>query len=69
MLEDALTRLMAHPQGLASILAQLASGQYQRDLQARDIFQDQRILANGTGVLSLLLRNEATIRIIAFVVG
>jgi hypothetical protein len=67
MLEDALTRTMANPQGLAAILAQLASGQYQRDLLAEDFFESSRILANGTGVLSLLLRNEATIRVISFV--
>ena len=66
-LEDALTRLMRSPEGLAAILAQLASGQYQRDLQADDIFHNSRIIANGTGALSLLLRNEATIRIISFV--
>ena len=66
-LEDALTRLMKSPQGLAAILAQLASGQYQRDLQAGDMFQNSRILANGTGALSLLLRNEATIPIVSFI--
>jgi hypothetical protein len=66
-LEDALTRLMATPQGLAAILAQLASGQYQRDLSANNIFESSRILANGTGALSLLLRNEATIRVISYV--
>jgi len=69
MLEDALTRLMASPQGLAAILAQLASGQYQRDQNASDIFENSRILANGTGVLSLLLRNETTIRIVSLVVA
>ncbi len=67
MLEDALTRCMASPQGLAAILAQLASGQYQRDLNARDLFENSRILANGTGVLSLLLRNEAIMRTVSFV--
>lgn len=67
MLEDALTRRMATPQGLAAILAQLASGQYQRDQNASDLFESSRILANGTGVLSLLLRNEAIIRTVAFV--
>ncbi len=67
MLEDALTRRMASPQGLATILAQLASGQYQRDENAGDLFENSRILANGTGVLSLLLRNEAIIRTVSFV--
>ncbi|MCP4934149.1 MAG: hypothetical protein GY927_08065 [bacterium] len=67
MLEDALTRRMASPQGLAAILAQLASGQYQRDQNANDLFECSRILANGTGILSLLLRNEAIIRTVAFV--
>lgn len=67
MLEDALTRLMASPQGLAAILAQLASGQYQRDKNAKDIFENSRILANGTGVLALLLHNEANIRTVSFV--
>ena len=67
MLEDALTRRMASPQGLAAILAQLASGQYQRDQNASDLFENSRILANGTGVLSLLLCNEAIIRTVSFV--
>lgn len=66
-LEDALTRLMANPQGLAAILAQMASGQYQRDLNVKEFFQNSRILANGTGALSLLLRNEATIRVISYI--
>ncbi len=65
MLEDAMNRLMAHPQGLATILAQMASGQYQRDVLAGDLFDNSRIHANGTGLLSLLLRNEATIRVIS----
>ena len=65
LLEDALTRLTAHPEGLAAILAQLASGQSERDLCAADIFENSRILANGTGLLSLLLRNEATIHVIS----
>ena len=67
MLEDALTRLMNSPQGLAAILAQLASGQYQRDQNARDLFESSRILSNGTGVLSLLLRNETIIRTVSLV--
>ncbi len=66
-IDDALNRLMKSPQGLAAILAQLASGQYQRDLSAKDLFQNSRILANGTGLLSLLLQNEATIRVISFI--
>ena len=67
MLDDAVTRLMASPQGLAALLAQLASGQYQIDQNARDLFENSRILANGTGVLSLLLRNESVIRIVSYV--
>ncbi len=67
MLEDALTRRMNSPQGLAAILSQLASGQYQRDQNASDLFENSRILANGTGILSLLLHNEAIIRTVSFV--
>ena len=66
-LEDALTRLMASPQGLAVLLAQLSSDQYRLDQNAADIFENSRILSNGTGALSLLLRNEAVIRIVAYV--
>ncbi len=69
MMEDALTRIMASPQGLAAILAQLASTQYQQDLEASDFFSNSRILANGTGLLSLLMRNEAVIRIVSYVVA
>ncbi len=66
-LDDALTRLMATPEGLAAILAQLSSGQYEKDMASRDIFENSRILANGTGVLSLLLHNEATIMVISHI--
>ena len=69
MLEDAVTRLTLSPQGLARLLAQLVSKQYRQDLEAHDLFQNSRILANGTGLLSLLLHNEASIRVHSCVVA
>jgi hypothetical protein len=62
---DAVIRLMLSPQGLAALLGQLGSPQHQLDSNAEDLFQNSRILANGTGLLSLLFHNEATIRVVA----
>lgn len=67
MLGDAVIRLMRSPQGLAALLEQLASDQHQRDVHDKNMFFNPRVHSNGTGLLSLLLRNEPTIRVVAAV--
>lgn len=62
---DAVIRMMMNQQGLATLLGHLASPQHQMDANANDLFQSSRILSNGTGLLSLLFHNEATIQVVA----
>jgi len=65
LMGDAVVRVMQTPTGLAEILSELASPQHKQDLEAPALFEDSRILSNGAGLLSLLFRNEATIRVVA----